>query len=338
MPNVIVTLNGKPRTIREGVTLLELLEQLKVSPARVVIEQNRQILRKEDFAGARVRAGDELELVYFVGGGRGDGKRSSGAEGRVGDDPFIVGGRLLRSRLIHGTARFPSNDVLVRCLEAAQPDMITLAVRRLNLDGGRSELEGIDLQKYTLLPNTAGATTVEQAVRLARLARSAGVSDFIKVEVTGDEDTLLPDPQGTLEATRQLAKEGFIVMPYTSDDVVQAIRLFEAGAAAVMPGAAPIGTTLGLQNLLNLQLIAQKVKVPVIVDAGLGVPSEAARCMELGAAGVLVNTAIARAQNPPEMARAFAEAVVAGRRAFRAGRAHLGLKAVASSPTEGIPV
>jgi thiazole synthase len=216
--------------------------------------------------------------------------------------------------------------------------MITVAIRRLNLEGGRSELEGIDLRRFTLLPNTAGATTADAAVRLARMARAAGMSDFIKVEVVGDEDTLLPDPQGTLEATRQLVKEGFIVMAYTSDDVVQAIRLYEAGAAAVMPGAAPIGTTLGLQNLLNLELIIKKVQVPVIVDAGLGVPSEAARCLELGAAAVLVNTAIARAQDPAEMARAFAEAVVAGRRAFLAGRAHIGMKAVASSPVEGVPV
>ena len=327
MTEITVSLNGTPKTIREGLTLLELLEELQVSPARVVVERNRQILRKEDFAGARVQAGDVLELVYFVGGGGDDG-----------EDPLIIGGRALRSRLIHGTARFPSNELLVRCLEAARPDMITVAVRRLNLEGNRSELEGVDLRRYTLLPNTAGATTAEQAVRLARLARAAEISDFIKVEVIGDEDTLLPDPAGTLEATSQLVKEGFIVMPYTSDDVVQAIRLYEAGAAAVMPGAAPIGTTLGLQNLLNLQLIVQKVKVPVIVDAGLGVPSEAARCLELGAAGVLANTAIARAQNPPEMARAFAEAVVAGRRAFRAGRAHVGLKAVPSSPMEGIPV
>jgi thiazole synthase len=236
--------------------------------------------------------------------------------------------------LIHGTGKYPSNEVLARCLEAAQPDMITVAIRRLNLDGGRSELDGIDLRRYTLLPNTAGATTADAAIRLARMARAAGMSEFIKVEVVGDEDTLLPDPQGT----RQLVKEGFIVMAYTSDDVVQAIRLYEAGAAAVMPGAAPIGTTLGLQNLLNLELIIKKVQVPVIVDAGLGVPSEAARCLELGAAAVLVNTAIARAQDPPEMARAFAEAVVAGRRAFLAGRAHIGLKAVASSPVEGIPV
>jgi thiazole synthase len=326
MSQVTVTLNGKPRNVPDGVSLLDLLKQLDVPPSRVVVEHNREIRRRDDFEKTRVHAGDELELVYFVGGGS------------PADDVLVVGGRPLRSRLIHGTGKFASNDVLARCLEAAQPDMITVAIRRLNFEGGRSELQGIDLRRYTLLPNTAGATTAEGAVRLARLARAAGFSDFIKVEVVGDEDTLLPDPQATLEATRQLVKEGFIVMAYTSDDVVQAIRLYEAGAAAVMPGAAPIGTTLGLQNLLNLELIVSKVKVPVIVDAGLGVPSEAARCLEVGAAGVLVNTAIARAQNPPEMARAFAEAVVAGRRAFLAGRAHIGLKAVASSPVEGLPV
>jgi thiazole synthase len=327
MSEVTVTLNGKPRQVPDGLSLLDLLAQLDVQPSRVVIEHNREIRRRDDFDKTHVHAGDEVELVYFVGGG------SPSA-----DDGFVVGGRTLRSRLIHGTGKFASNDDLARCLTAAQPDMITVAIRRLNLEGGRSELEGIDLRRYTLLPNTAGATTADGAVRLARLARAAGFSDFIKVEVVGDQDTLLPDPQATLEATRQLVKEGFIVMAYTSDDVVQAIRLAEAGAAAVMPGAAPIGTTLGLRNPLNLELIVSKVKVPVIVDAGLGVPSEAARCLELGAAGVLVNTAIARAQNPPEMARAFAEAVVAGRRAFRAGRANIGLKAVASSPAEGVPV
>jgi thiazole synthase len=327
MSEVTVTLNGKPRQVPDGLSLEQLLERLNVQPSRVVVEHNREIRRKEDFKSTTVHAGDELELVYFVGGGAPEIA-----------DPLVIGSRRLQSRLIHGTGKFASNEVLGRCLEAAQPDMITVAIRRLNLEGGKSELAGIDLHRFTLLPNTAGATTAEAAVRLARMARAAGMSDFIKVEVVGDEDTLLPDPQATLEATRQLVREGFVVMPYTSDDVVQAIRLYEAGAAAVMPGAAPIGTTLGLQNLLNLELIVKKVGVPVIVDAGLGVPSEAARCLELGAAGVLVNTAIARAQDPPEMARAFAEAVVAGRRAFKAGRAHLGLKAVASSPAEGVPV
>jgi thiazole synthase len=324
---VSVTVNGKPRTISDGLTIAELLQQLDVPPARVVVEHNREIRRREDFELTRVHGGDELELVYFVGGGS-----------APSNDPFVVGGREIRSRLIHGTGRFQSNDVLRACLEAAQPDMITVAIRRLSLEGGRSELEGIDLRRYTLLPNTAGATSADQAVRMARLARAAGLSDFIKVEVIGDADTLLPDPQATLEATQRLVSEGFIVMPYTSDDVVLAMRLAEAGAAAVMPGAAPIGTTLGLRNDLNLRLIIEKVQIPVIVDAGLGVPSEAARCLELGAAGVLVNTAIARANDPPAMALAFAEAVVAGRRACLAGRAHIGLKAAASSPAEGVPV
>ncbi|HVS40810.1 MAG TPA: thiazole synthase [Candidatus Dormibacteraeota bacterium] len=251
-------------------------------------------------------------------------------------DRLQIGGAVLENRLIHGTGRFPSDAVLRECLEAARPSMITLAIRRLALEGGRNELEGIDLSGYTLLPNTAGATTVDQAVRLARLARAASLSDLIKVEVIGDERTLLPDPVATLEATRRLVDDGFTVLPYCSDDVVLALRLEEAGAAAVMPGAAPIGTTLGIQNPLNLQLIIERVSVPVVVDAGLGVPSEAARCLEWGAAAVLVNTAIARAQNPPEMARAFAEAVAAGRRAHLAGRASISLEAVASSPRPGM--
>ena len=328
--NISVTVNGEARSVRAGATLAELLESLDVPASRVVVEHNRQIRRRDDFGDTRLQAGDELELVYFVGGGLDSDQEP---------DPFAVGGRVLRSRLIHGTGKFPSNQLLNACLEAARPDMITVAIRRLNLEpGGRSELEGVDLRRYTLLPNTAGATTAAQAVRLARLARAAGFSDFIKVEVVGDQQTLLPDPVETLAATRQLVSEGFIVMAYTSDDVVLAMRLAEAGAAAVMPGAAPIGTTLGLQNLLSLQLIVEKVQVPVIVDAGLGVPSEAARCLELGCAGVLVNTAIARAKDPPLMARAFAEAVVAGRHAWRAGRARIGLEAIPSSPREGLPV
>jgi thiazole synthase len=253
-------------------------------------------------------------------------------------DPLVIGGVTLSSRLIHGTGKFSGNDVLAECLRAAKPAMITLAVRRLGLqDGGESELGDVDLGSYTLLPNTAGAATVEQAVRLARLGRAAGLSDLVKVEVIGDDETLLPDPAGTLEATRVLVAEGFTVLPYTSDDVVQAIRLFEAGAAAVMPAGAPIGTTLGVLNPTNIRLIIKKLPCPVIVDAGLGVPSDAARCMEWGAAGVLVNTAIARAQDPPLMARAFAEAVAAGRRAFLAGPAEISLNALASSPAEGIP-
>ena len=248
-----------------------------------------------------------------------------------------IGEAVLRNRLIHGTGRFPSDEVLRDCLAAACPDMVTLAIRRLALEGGRNELEAVDLSGFTLLPNTAGATTAQQAVRLANLARAASLSNLIKVEVIGDERTLLPDPAGTLEATRLLVADGFTVLAYTSDDVVQALRLEEAGAAAVMPGAAPIGTTLGIQNPFNVKLIIERLEVPVVVDAGLGVPSEAMRCMEWGAAAVLVNTAIARARNPVEMARAFSEAVAAGRRAHLAGRAEISFEAVASSPGAGLP-
>jgi thiazole synthase len=254
------------------------------------------------------------------------------------DDPLRLGPVTLRSRLIHGTGRFPSTAVLRECLEAARPEMITLAIRRLALDGqGENELSGIDLDGFVLLPNTAGATTVAQCIRLAHLARAASLSDLIKVEVIGDERTLLPDPIGTLEATRALVADGFVVLPYCGDDLVLALRLEEAGATAVMPGAAPIGTTLGIQNPFAIRLIIERLTVPVIIDAGLGVPSDAARCMEWGAAAVLVNTAIARAKNPPLMARAFAEAVAAGRRAFLAGRAEISLEAAASSPRGGLP-
>jgi thiazole synthase len=254
-------------------------------------------------------------------------------------DELVVGGRTIKSRFIHGTGKFPSNEILVESLKRSGSDMVTVAIRRLNLEGGgANELAGIDFSQHTMLPNTAGATTADQAIRIARLARAAGLSDFIKVEVIGDDETLLPDPVGTLRATKILAEEGFIVMTYTSDDVVLAMRLAEAGAAAVMPLAAPIGTTLGVQNSLNLRLIIKKCTVPVIVDAGLGVPSDVAKVLEWGAAGVLANTAVAKSQNPPLMAEAISLAVRAGRMAFLAGRAEIGLKALASSPTDGIPV
>lgn len=253
------------------------------------------------------------------------------------DDALRLGGVSLGSRLIHGTGKFSSAGVLGEAIRASGAQMITLAVRRLHLDGDRrSELEGIDLTSYTLLPNTAGATSAQEAVRLARLARAAGLSDFIKVEVVGEPETLLPDPIETLTATAQLVKEGFTVMPYASDDVALALRLAEAGAAAVMPGAAPIGSTLGVLNAHNLRLIIAKCPVPVIVDAGLAAPSDAARVMEWGADGVLVNTGIARAGDPVAMARAFSAAVAAGRAAHRAGLAEEA-HARASSPTEGMP-
>lgn len=258
----------------------------------------------------------------------------------MSEDKLGLGGVELTSRLIHGTGRFPSGTVLAAAIAASGAQMITLAVRRLHLDGdGGSELSELDLTAYTVLPNTAGARTAGESVRLARLARAAGLSNFIKVEVVGDEDTLLPDPIGTVEATRELVADGFNVLPYASDDVALALRLAEAGAVAIMPGAAPIGSTLGVLNPYNIRAIIQKCPVPVIVDAGLGSPSDAARVMEWGAAGVLVNTGIAHARDPVGMAAAFGAGVRAGRAAFLAGLAvHRPLAGYgASSPVEGLP-
>lgn len=258
-------------------------------------------------------------------------------------DPLRLGPIELRSRLIHGTGKFSSATVLAESIAASGAEMITLAVRRLHLDGDRrSELEGLDLSRYHLLPNTAGARSADEAVRLARLARAAGLSDFIKVEVVGHEGSLLPDPLATFEVTSRLVDEGFTVLPYASDDVALALRLAEAGAVAVMPGAAPIGSTLGVLNPHNLRLIIAECPVPVIVDAGLGAPSDALRVMEWGAAGVLVNTGIARAVDPVGMARAFAAAVDAGRLAHAAGlagdRELAGRGFGASSPPAETPV
>ncbi|MGH7698128.1 MAG: hypothetical protein ACRENV_05570, partial [Candidatus Dormibacteria bacterium] len=258
----------------------------------------------------------------------------------MGADRLRLGAVELSSRLIHGTARFPSPESLAGSLAQSGAEMITLAVRRLNLDGDRrSDLAGVDLAAHVLLPNTAGATTAAEAVRLARLAHAAGLSDFIKIEIAGDPETLLPDPIATLEATRELAAAGLLCLPYASDDLVLALRLAEAGAVAVMPGAAPIGSTLGVLNPHNLRAIIEKCPVPVIVDAGLGSPSDAARVMEWGAAGVLVNTGISQSADPPRMGRAFADAVRAGRLAHLAGLAERrGAGGFgASSPQAGLP-
>jgi thiazole synthase len=258
----------------------------------------------------------------------------------MAEDKLRLGAVELTCRLIHGTARFPSPEVLAAALAASGTEMITVAVRRLHLDGDqRSELAALDLSAYTVLPNTAGARTAAEAVRLARLARATGLSDFIKIEVVGDEETLLPDPIATLEATRELVAEGFMVMPYCSDDVALCLRLAEAGATAVMPGAAPIGSTLGVLNPFNIRAIINRSPVPTIVDAGLGSPGDAARVMEWGAAGVLVNTGIANARDPAAMAAAFSAAVAAGRAAYLAGLAEHRPEGGygGSSPKDGVP-
>ena len=256
----------------------------------------------------------------------------------MADDSLILAGREFRSRLIVGTGKYPSFQVMEEAHAASGAEMVTVAVRRVDLKarGPENLLDHIDTRRLFILPNTAACYTADEAVRTARLGREAGLSNWVKLEVIGDEKTLYPDTEALLAATRTLVKEGFIVLPYTTDDVVVARKLEDAGAAAVMPLGAPIGSGLGIQNRVNIQLVREAVRVPVIVDAGVGTASDAALAMELGADGVLMNTAIALANEPVRMARAMKAAVEAGRDAFRAGRIPRKLYASASSPMEGV--
>lgn len=253
-------------------------------------------------------------------------------------DPLVIAGREFRSRLIVGTGKYKSGQETARALEASGAEMVTVAVRRVNLDRSReSLLDLIDPQRYFLLPNTAGCYTADEAIRTARLGREVGLSDWVKVEVIGDERTLYPDVAATVEATKVLAKEGFTVLPYTSDDVVVAKRLLDAGASAIMPLGAPIGSGLGVQNAANLRILREMITgVPLIVDAGVGTASDAAIAMELGADAVLMNSGIAHADDPVLMAEAMKHAVHAGRAAHLAGRMPKKLYATASSPLEGV--
>jgi len=243
------------------------------------------------------------------------------------------------SRLIVGTGKYSSPAVMVQAHEASGAEMITVAVRRVNISDRTKEslLDYIDTSKYFLLPNTAGCYTADEAVRTCYLAREAGLGTLVKVEVIGDSRTLFPDVEGLLEATRTLAREGFSVLPYTNDDPVLAKKLEDAGAAAVMPLGAPIGSGLGIRNPYNIKIILETVTVPVIVDAGVGTASDAAIAMELGCDGVLMNTAIAGAKDPVAMATAMKLAIESGRLAFKAGRIQKRLYATASSPIEGVP-
>src|SRR5436853_908145 len=232
-------------------------------------------------------------------------------------DSFIIAGKAFRSRLIVGTGKYKSGQETVRAIEASGAEMVTVAVRRVNLDRSKeSLLDFIDPDKYFLLPNTAGCYTADEAIRTARLAREVGLSDWGKVEVIGDQKTLYPDVQATIEATRILVKEGFTVLPYTSDDIVVARRLLDAGASAIMPLGAPIGSGMGIQNTANIQILREMITgIPLIVDAGVGTASDAAVAMELGADAVLMNSGIANAQEPVLMAEAMKHAVMAGRKA-----------------------
>jgi thiazole synthase len=254
------------------------------------------------------------------------------------DTPLVVGGRTFRSRLLVGTGKYVDNPTMVRAIEASGAEVVTVAVRRANLD--RTKEEGIlfhlDPKRIFLLANTAGCYTAEDAVRYARLAREAGFNEFVKLEVIGDQETLLPDTAGLLEAAKQLVGEGFKVMAYTNEDLVTALRLQDAGCVAVMPLASPIGSGLGLLNPYHVRLIKRRLTVPVIVDAGVGTASDACLTMEQGVDGILMNTALAAAQDPVAMGHAMRLAVEAGRAAYLAGRMPRREVAMPSSPTTGM--
>jgi thiazole synthase len=256
----------------------------------------------------------------------------------MSDTPLVIAGRRFESRLIVGTGKYPSHAVMAQAHAASGADMVTVAVRRVNISDRSREslLDYIDASRIFILPNTAGCYTADDAIRTARLAREAGLSNWVKLEVIGDERTLFPDTEALVEATRVLVAEGFVVLPYTNDDPIVCRKLQDAGAAAVMPLGAPIGSGLGIQNPNNLLIIRELLRVPMIVDAGVGTASDAALAMELGADGVLMNTAIAGAREPIAMAEAMKHAVIAGRLAFLAGRIPRKMYATASSPVEGM--
>jgi thiazole synthase len=323
-----IRLNGEAQTLPDSCSVLQLLDFFGLPKERVAVEHNRSIVPKSAWERVVVAQGDELEVVHFVGGGSGPAV-----------DDLIIAERTFRSRLLVGTGKYPSHQVMREAHQRSGTDMVTVAVRRIDLKApkGESLLDYIDRSKIHILPNTAACYTVDDAVRTARLGREAGLSEWVKLEVIGDEATLFPDTAGLIEATKILVKDGFIVLPYTNDDLIAARRLIDAGAAAIMPLGAPIGSGMGIQNIAAMRILREKItEVPLIVDAGVGTASDAAIAMELGFDGVLMNTAIAGASDPGAMAEAMNHAVRAGRLAFRAGRIPRKLYATASSPLDNL--
>ena len=320
----MIQLNGKPHELTGRTPLAALLDALGIDARRVAVEHNRRVVPRGAYAETVLEEGDEVEIVNFVGGGSAD--------------TFEIAGRTFTSRLIVGTGKYPSNEIMRAAHLASGTQMVTVAVRRVDLSkgGAGTLLDFIDTSEIFLLPNTAACFTADDAVRTARLGREAGLSNWVKLEVIGDERTLFPDNEALLEATRILVKEDFVVLPYTNDDPVMCRKLEEAGAAAVMPLGAPIGSGLGIQNPNNIRIIREQAKIPVIVDAGVGTASDAAFAMELGADAVLMNTAIACAQDPARMAEAMKHAVIAGRLAYQSGRIARRMHAAASSPMDGL--
>jgi thiazole synthase len=308
-----------------------LLANRGVREDSVALAVNGEVVPRRRWPSLRLMDGDRVELVKVVAGGAWDAPAS--------DDPLVIAGKTFRSRLFMGTGRFVSPAVLRAALDASDTEMVTVAIRMTGADGSGPDagiLSSIDRQRYHLLPNTAGALSVRQAVFMAELAREALGTNWVKLEVIGDERTLWPDVAGTVEATRILVREGFVVLPYTTTDLVTALRLEEAGAATVMPLGSMIGSGQGVQDWDGVRRIAERVSVPVVVDAGIGAASDAVRAMEAGAAACLINTAISRSDDPPLMAAAMRQAVVAGRLGYRAGRMPQLDYAVPSSPEAGL--
>ena len=318
--------NGEPRR-SSALTIAALVEELELSPAKVAVERNGVIVPRSTLADVALADGDALEIVHFVGGGDASA-----------DDSWEVAGRRFTSRLIIGTGKYRDFAENAAALEASGAEIVTVAVRRVNLSDPKAPMltDFIDPKKVTYLPNTAGCFTAEEAIRTLRLAREAGGWDLVKLEVLGEARTLYPDMRETLRATETLAKEGFLPMVYCVDDPIAARQLEEAGAVAIMPLGAPIGSGLGIQNKVTIRLIVEGTSLPVLVDAGVGTASDAAIAMELGCTGVLMNTAIAEAKQPVRMARAMKLAVAAGRDAWLAGRMATRRYADPSSPLAGM--
>ena len=337
--NVIV--NGEKRRVIGLKTVEQLLDSLGLDGRKVAVERNMEIVPKSRYKEALLGEGDKFEIVHFIGGGAPENKDRStenSMTNKKNDDSFEVAGRKFNSRLLVGTGKYKDFDETAKAIEASGAEIVTVAVRRVNITDPEQPMlvDFLDPKKYTYLPNTAGCFSADEAVRTLRLAREAGDWDLVKLEVLGDEKTLYPKMIETLEAAETLLKEDFKVMVYCSDDPIMAKRLEDMGCHAIMPLAAPIGSGLGVQNPVTIRLIKEQSSVPVLVDAGVGTASDAAIAMELGCDGVLMNTAIAGADDPIKMARAMRAGVEAGRLAYLAGRMARKKYADPSSPLAGL--
>lgn len=327
-----ITVNGERRALDRPISVAALLESLGLDARKIAVELNLEILPRSGYANTMLAGDDRLEVVHFIGGG-------NAPLAHMGDDdPLVIAGKSYRSRLIIGTGKYRDYAENALAAEASGAEIVTVAVRRVNISDPAKPMlvDYIDPKRFTYLPNTAGCYSADEAVRTLRLAREAGGFSLVKLEVLGDQKTLYPNMPETLRAAEILIKEGFTVMVYCSDDPIQANRLEEIGCSAIMPLAAPIGSGLGIQNPVNIRLIVEQARVPVLVDAGVGTASDAAIAMELGCDGVLMNTAIAEAKSPVLMARAMRLAVEAGRLAYRAGRMGKKRYADPSSPLAGL--